>query len=467
MKANPILAVPRTTASIDPTWAWQTYLPSDERPWNRRLAAHLYRRAAFSANHDELSTAEEDGPKKTLDKLFDVERGKTFNEQMVKSSRYLVTGGSVKRLSSWWLLRMLNSPTPFAEKMTLFWHGHFATSGQKVTEVAAMLRQNHLLREHALGKFRPLVQGISRDVAMLTYLDSTENRKTRPNENYARELMELFCLGLDRYTEKDIKEVARCFTGWRVRKVSGAAKFQFNPRQHDTGSKSFLDRHGNFGGEEAIDVILARPSCAEFIAMKLIRFFVFDETNLPRELIAPIATTLRDSDFDIKKAVRQILASNLFFSEHAIGKKIRGPVELAIGFLRQFDATTNLETLAGRLELLGQLPMFPPNVKGWDGGRKWLNSSTILARANLIEDFATLEAAKLKANSYSQWARKNSAPEAGSEFVRWLCDYLLAHEIPHASMQALLDIHDQQAGHEQKIQTVLTAMAVLPEFQLN
>ena len=326
---------------IDPEWAWQPFQPDADRPWNRRRAAHLFRRAAFSGTHEELAVAVQDGIEPTIEKILDAGTSDTgtldtgaaesFGKEMDESARYLITGGNVRRLSSWWLLRMANSPAPLLEKMTLFWHGHFATSGQKVNDVDAMLRQNQLLREHALGKFEPLVQGISRDVAMLTYLDSTNNRKTRPNENYARELLELFCLGLDNYTEKDIKEIARCFTGWEVRKVSGAAKFKFNQQQHDESSKSFFGRSGNLGGEEAVQIVLDQPAAVRFIARKLVRFFMFDDAAISDELIEPVAETLRQNDFDVSPALRLIFRSNLFYSDQVVAQKIRGPVELVVG----------------------------------------------------------------------------------------------------------------------------------------
>ena len=225
-------AIQKTT--IDPVWAWDAFQATDDSPFDRRRAAHLFRRAAFGVTPGELEQAVKRGVEKTIDQLFACQCSEQFETEMANMSRLISRNQQPRRLASWWLYRMANSPCQLAEKMTLFWHGHFATSAAKVTDTRAMFAQHMILRDNALKKFEPMVQAISRDVAMLIYLDSTDNRKTRPNENYARELMELFCLGLDQYTEQDIKELARCFTGWEVHRK----KFRFNRYQHDGGEKN-------------------------------------------------------------------------------------------------------------------------------------------------------------------------------------------------------------------------------------
>ncbi len=452
---------------IDPKWAWQRFEPSAEHSWDQRLATHLFRRAGFSATQNQINRSVDDGFEKSLERIFDFSIGKDFETQMNATARYLKSGNDVRRVSAWWLLRMIRTPTPLLEKMTLFWHGHFATSGQKVNDSSAMLTQNQILRQYALGPFEPMVQAISRDVAMLTYLDSTENRKTRPNENYARELMELFCLGLDRYSEQDIKAVARCFTGWEVRRVSGAAKFHFNENQHDRGTKSFLGSHGNFGGEEAVRIVLNRDDAKLFIAKKLIRFFVFDDVAIETELAQPLADWLATTEFDIGKAVRMILESNLFYSKHSMGQKIRGPVELAAGLLRQLNASGNMERLMDDLQELGQLPLFPPNVKGWDGGRRWLNASTILGRANLVRRFARREGIELEDGSLDDWGRANGAPDEVTAMVEWLCELMLAQPITGETKQTLVEIAHQASDNESRFELLLTSISVIPEFQLN
>ena len=343
--------------------------------------------------------------------------------------------------------------------MTLFWHGHFATGADKVMDARAMFRQNQLLRKHSLGLYEPFVKQISRDVAMLIYLDSEENRKTRPNENYARELMELFCLGPGNYTERDIKEVAKCFTGWEVQR----SRFGFNEHQHDKSTKSFLGANGNFDGNDAIEVVLKQPAASQFIAKKLIRFFVFDDEEITDQFAAPIANQLRDSNFNIRDAVKTILSSNVFFSDVAIAKKIKSPVELAVGFLRFFDASTNINQLGQHLAAIGQLPLYPPNVKGWVGGRSWINASTILARANLITGILSNDKTKFKDGNLETWAKANSEHEITNSLA-WVDEYLLATPLSNQTKRAFEEISNKQNRDPAK---VLGWVAALPEFQLN
>ncbi|MEM7455640.1 MAG: DUF1800 domain-containing protein [Planctomycetota bacterium] len=446
----------RQLSEIDPQTAWQPYRPSAENPWSTRLAAHLLRRAAFGGTITEISRAESAGPSETLDRLFDLEAAADFEKEMATAGRLVSSGADSRALSAWWLLRMVQTPVPLQEKMTLFWHGHFATGGDKVNDSRAMLRQNNLLRDHCLTEFQPLVREISCDVATLIYLDSEDNRKTRPNENYARELMELFCLGPGNYTEQDIKEIARCFTGWEVRR----GRFNFNPYQHDEGTKAFLGASGDFDGNDAVGIVLEQPAAARFIARKLIRFFVFDDLEISDELAEPVAVRLRETSFNIGSALRMILESELFFSEHAIGHKIKSPVELAVGFLHFFNATTNMQQLSDRLAGLGQLPLYPPNVKGWDGGKTWINASTVLARANLINELANN--ATFADGSLSQWASSNGMSE--SDGVEMAEEFLLATPMPEETRRK---ISGELRSNDVQSARLIALVGALPEFQLN
>ncbi|MFT5299670.1 MAG: hypothetical protein ACI87E_001891 [Mariniblastus sp.] len=443
----------------DPQTAWLPYEPTSENPWSHRLAAHLFRRCTFGSSIGEIVAAEKAGHSQTLALIFQEVDDVAMEAEMATAGR-LVTGGTdSNQLAAWWLLRMLKTPSPFLENMTLFWHGHFATGADKVLDARAMLRQNQLLRKHALGRFEPMLKTISRDAAMLIYLDSEENRKTRPNENYARELMELFCLGPGNYTETDIKEIARCFTGWEVRK----GRFAFNEHQHDKNSKAFLGSKGDFDGDDAIEIVLQQPAAAMFLAKKLIRYFVFDDEPISDEFASPIANRMRETGFDIRATVKTIVSSRVFFSPRAIGRKIKSPVELAIGFLRFFEASTNCGRLGQQLESLGQLPLYPPNVKGWAGGRSWINASTILARANLITDILSNGKTKFKHGNLNDWAKQYS--EAGvDQSVDWIETYLLATPLAAQTRDDFTSLV-KQSGSDPK--RVLGWLAALPEFQLN
>ena len=206
---------------------------------------------------------------------------------------------------------------------------------------------------------------------MLIYLDSVSNRKAHPNENYAREIMELFCLGEGNYTENDIRELARCFTGWEIKRK----RFRFNRYQHDGGVKSVLGTTGKLGGEEGVRIVAEQDAAPRFLASKLIRYFLMDEPEAPERLVAPIARTLRDHDLNLAAAVRQILGSNLMFSRYSVARKVRSPVEFGVGLLNALEGSTDAYQLAESFEQLGQGLYYPPSVKGWDGGRTWINSS--------------------------------------------------------------------------------------------
>ena len=446
-------------SDLDPVESWQQFEPTNERPWTNRLAAHLFRRCEFGRTIEEIVAAQKAGPTATIESILLQATDATIDTDMASAGRLVTGGPDASQLSAWWLLRMVKSQSPFLEKMTLFWHGHFATGADKVLDARAMLRQNQLLRKHALGKFEPFVKAISRDVAMLIYLDSEENRRTRPNENYARELMELFCLGPGNYTESDIKEVARCFTGWEIRK----GRYNFNEHQHDKQTKSFLGAVGNYGGDDAIEVVLRQPSSTQFIAKKLIRYFVFDDQEISDAFAAPIADRLRESGFEIGDAVKTILSSNVFYSDLSVGRKIKSPIELAIGFLRFFDASTNLSRLSQELDSLGQRPLYPPNVKGWAGGRSWINASTILARANLITGILANDKTKFSAGSLDAWSKSHPAFDVSGS-LKGFEEFMLATDLPSETHDVYATIAN---GAKRSPDKVLGWLAALPEFQLN
>ena len=335
------------TDFIEPDWAWATYEPSSQTPWDVRAAAHLYRRAGFGATPAELDTAVKAGPMNAVQTLLsETTEPQSYLTQMSSLADASLATGNPERLSAWWAYRMLSTPAQLLEKMTLFWHGHFATSAEKVQDAELMFVQNQLLRKFAVGDFAGLLLEISRDPAMLVYLDSASNRKAHPNENFAREIMELFCLGEGNYTEQDIRELARCFTGWEVKR----RKFRFNRYQHDSGTKSVLGDSGTFGGEEGVGIVVGQDSAALFIAAKLVKYFVMDEPQPSPELLAPLANFLRDQDMQIGPTVQKLLSSNLFYSKHSVGRKVRSPVELAIGFLRTLDGSTDSYKLAEALQ---------------------------------------------------------------------------------------------------------------------
>ena len=285
-------------------------------------------------------------------------------------------------LRAWWLTEMLTTPSPLTEKMVLFWHNHFVSSLQKVKSPALMYRQNLLLRRHALGYFGDLLHDVSKDPAMVVYLDSASNRKGQPNENFAREVMELFTLGEGNYGEQDVKEAARAFTGWSIDPDSG--EFVFRRRAHDEEVKTVLGRSGNFDGDAVLDILLAQPQTAEFIVAKLWREFVSPNPE-PAE-VRRIARMFRDNRYNIKVALRALLVSDAFYASQNRAVLIKSPIDLIVGTLRQFRFETGEVTpFLFVSRQLGQDLFAPPNVKGWAGGEAWINSATLLTRKQLLE----------------------------------------------------------------------------------
>ncbi len=306
------------------------------------------------------------------DKATDIEK-KMFQQQQVREGL---------DLRGWWLAEMLATPSPLSERMTLFWHNHFVSSQQKVKLAELMYRQNVTLRAHALGNFGELLHAIARDPAMVVYLDSAQNRKGMPNENFAREVMELFTLGEGHYTEQDVKEAARAFTGWSIDR--GTGQFVFRRFIHDDGDKTVLGRTGNLDGDQVLDILLAQPQTAEFITRKLWREFVSrdpDETEIAR-----IARRFRDSRYDIKVALHALLVSDAFYAPQHRAALIKSPIELVVGTLRQFEfKPAHTLPFAVAAAGMGQNLFSPPNVKGWPGQETWINSSTLLARKQFLD----------------------------------------------------------------------------------
>jgi uncharacterized protein (DUF1800 family) len=285
-------------------------------------------------------------------------------------------------LRGWWLEEMLATPSPLTERMTLFWHNHFVSSQQKVKLAQLMYRQNVTLRAHALGHFGDLLHAIARDPAMVIYLDSAQNRKGAPNENFARELMELFTLGEGNYGEQDIKDAARAFTGWSLDRDSG--RFVFRRFVHDYGSKTVLGRSGYFDGDDVLDILLAKVETAEFITRKLWREFVSADPDEAE--VKKIASRFRDSRYDIKVALEALLVSDAFYAKENRGMLVKSPVDLVVGTLKQFDLKPGEPVpFAVAAATMGQNLFSPPNVKGWPGGEAWINTSTLLARKAFLD----------------------------------------------------------------------------------
>ena len=460
------MAIDNKVLQIDPDWAWAPYRPSTATPWNRHRATHLLRRASFGGTWNEVSQALADGPEATLDRLSGnspghAENCESFYAETKHQVKALLATGNLQNLPAWWLNVMLRTPHPLLEKVALLWHGHFATSAAKVQSAELMLAQNALIREYALGEFQPLVLGMARDPAMLLWLDSATNKKAHPNENFAREVMELFCLGIGNYTEDDIKEAARAFTGWEVRHQ----KFTFNEYQHDEGQKTVLGQSGNWNGEHIIRILLEQPATAQFLVTKFYRAFVSETEEPSDELIEALASGYRKNNYNASWLVRRILASNLFYSEHALGQRVKSPVEMSIGMLRAFQAGANTYALAEELREQGQGVFFPPNVKGWDGGREWINSAALLSRINLVWALTSGADDRFKSPPDLQQLAADAGCKKPAEETAWLYE-LLHGEPPPRDVQLRLAALADKSQDGLRLARVVQAIASRPEFHI-
>ena len=371
------------------------------------LMAHLMRRAGFGATRDELERLVEQGYEETVEQLIDPPEDVLRADQEILF-RYIPsteTGGpNPMPGAAQWLYHMINTERPLEEKMSLFWHHIFATGNSKVDNDNHLTAQTHLFRNHGMGNYRDMLVMVAQNPAMIFWLDNNENHKRAPNENWGRELLELFSLGVGHYTETDVFECARAFTGWTI----GAKiprnphhrfswHFEFRPEEHDYGQKTFLGRTGNFDGEDIIDIILEQPACPRFIARHLYNFFVADEPQVPAWSVEPprnpeavdlLAETFVESGYEIRPVLRTMFNSEFF--KESMYQKVKSPVEVVVGTLKM---TGDLQGPDPRLLAMGQEPAYmgqslhdPPSVEGWHTGREWINSGSVVKRINFVVD---------------------------------------------------------------------------------
>ncbi len=292
-----------------------------------------------------------------------------------------------KGLQNWWVQHLMKTRSPFLERMTLFWHNHFPSSIAKTMQASMLYDQNLLFRKHALGNFRDLLFAVSKDPAMLLYLDGYISTKDEPNENFAREVLELFTLGIGHYSENDMREAARAFTGWGIDERSG--KFVFRANDHDNGIKTFLGKRGNLNGDDILNRLLAHPRTAETIAEKMWREFISitrPDTRITRQW----AQRFRSSNYDIATLIKAVLTSDVFWARQNRGALIKSPVELTIGTLRALPYTiqSHRNNLPHNLAIMGQELFNHPSVKGWSGGKNWVSSQSLLRRNSILTSLA-------------------------------------------------------------------------------
>jgi uncharacterized protein (DUF1800 family) len=452
-----------------PTGPWAPFRPTAQDPWDLGKVAHLHRRAGFGATWAELQRDLRDGPEASVNRLLNPRAPTTDEAQVLDSlAQGVRASNDSERLKAWWLYRVLYDPDPLREKLTLFWHSHFANSNRKVNSIALMLRQNELLRRHALGEFAPLLTDLISDPAMLIWLDGANSRRERPNENFAREFLELMTLGVGNYTEQDIREAARAFTGWvrtGQRDFGRTPEFRFDQAQFDDGRKTFLGRAGNWAAADIVRITLEQPRCAEFLCRKLYRALVSEAADPPAELIRPLAAELREHRYTIRHVAGIILRSQHFYDRAARYARIKCPVEFSAGLVRMLEvprSDVRLLALAVACDRQGQELFYPPNVRGWVGGRTWLNSTTVLERGNWCNDVIWGNA-DLGIPRYdpAAWATRAAAAERPAEA---LIDLLLQDGV-HADDRALVVRAAADRGAD-RLRRALQLAVHCPHFQL-
>lgn len=458
----------RPAGSLDTSTALDPYAG----PFSRRLAAHLMRRFGFGGSPAQIDALAALDPRTAVDRtIHPTVPELAFADFPETDALYDKVGKARYAAIAWWLDRMLRTQRPYDEKLALFWHGHFATSMLKAP-APLMVAQIDLFRRYGSGDFRPLLAAVVRDPAMLIWLDNRSNTKAHPNENFAREVMELFTLGLGQYTEDDVHAAARAFTGWGLAPEKVAT---FRPQLHDDGEKTLLGHTGNLGADGAIAAMVASPAHPRFLARKLLEFYVYSDPE--PALVDALAQRYVTSGYNVGKTVGTIARSNVFFSPRAYRALPKSPVDFVIGSLRFAGIDTVPKDTQRWLKLMGQTPLEPPSVKGWDGGPTWINTATLLARFNYTNGLIRTARTGAGAPTYTPDAVTH---EAGgfdaSRVLAVLSRDALQDDVPSAARASLIAFLDARGAaapdplgienYQDRVRAALALVLNLPANQL-
>lgn len=439
----------------------------------RTQIAHLLRRAGFGASKQELDEYIALGRDGAVERLIEYQNVEDDVDQRVPLPEIDFSSRGMAELQRWWLLRMAYTKRPLQEKLVLMWHGWLTTEARAVNNAVLIYRQNQFFREHALDSFDVILKGITIDPAMLIYLDNRSNRRGRPNENYAREIMELFAMGEGNgYTEQDIREGARALTGWTVTRQGEA---QFNRNLFDPDEKKIFGQVGRWGWEDFVDMIVRRPETGPFVARKLWSFFAYDDPE--PEIIHSLARLYYTSGFSIKAMVHWILNSDAFSSEKAYRAKLKSPAELVAGALRSLEITTQGRNLNNLMARMGMQLFNPPNVAGWKGGRAWITSTTLLERLNFGLAVATLRnnASQTEQFDLMGLLRANDLQTPSAVLDHFL-DLLVDGNVSPERRELLRDYLESDPPNgrlvldqrfvEERVRGLLHLVLAMPEYQL-
>ena len=464
------------------------------------LMAHLLRRAGFGATRDELEDYLSLGYDGAVEALLNPSDADNMPDDLIR--RYHVEQSELRDLAgsaAYWMYRMISTSCPLEEKTALFWHGLFATGYAKLNQARSLLNQVDMFRRSGMGSFENLLVDLSKDPAMIVWLDNNENHEEAINENYGRELLELFSMGIGNYTEEDIKECSRAFTGWTLGNAEymaiRAAKdsiwpygriawhFDYREQDHDDGEKTFLGETGRFNGEDIIAIIAKQESTAQFVATRLFQFFAADEiTEFGEKAIQEMITTYFSSRYQIKDMLRTLFHSDYFKSEEARFARVKGPVEMVVGAIRMAGNYQNpalgIEKVSNTMLYMGQGLLQPPTVEGWHEGSEWIDSGALVERVNFVaKELSNVQSPgvrsiidRLEANSDAGILHPKALANGCLDLLGPIDVSEATHEVlvNYAARQGDLDLNGHQPGDEaeQRVGNMLRLVAATREYQL-
>ena len=463
------------------------------------LMAHLMRRAGFGASRDELEQKVAQGYEAVVEDLLHPGNANAMPDDVIR--RYHSEMGEMRELNSagaYWMYRMVTTDNQLEEKLALFWHGLFATGYAKLNQASALTNQINTFRRHALGSFRTMLVELSKDPAMIIWLDNHDNHKGDINENYGRELLELFSMGIGNYTEDDVKECARAFTGWTLGNAEymstrasrdsiwpySRINWHFNYREydHDDGEKTFLGHTGNFNGDDIIDIIAQQEATARFVSTRLFQYFAADEVNEAGEaVIEEMIQSYFASDYEISSVLRTLFNSDYFKSEDARFARVKGPVELVVGAVRMAGTyqqpTFGADQLARQTMYMGQGIFQPPSVEGWHEGAEWIDSGALVERVNFVgQELGDPSHPGVK-SIIDRLARHGNGLLSPEEQVAGCADLIGPLELSDATSASISEFASQQGNadlregtrseaDDQRIANLLRLLTATREYQL-
>jgi uncharacterized protein (DUF1800 family) len=464
------------------------YVPTPTKPWNKRLVTHLLNRTMCGAKVSQVNSVASLTPTEAVDLLFQPQTlpdppGSWVTEAPDFNSPYNTQ--RMAQLRTWWVRLMYEQPISIREKLSLFWHNHFVSEGQTVVIPQYMYIQNTIFRQMAYGNFRELAKQVTRDPAMLIYLDGRYNVVGNPNENYARELLELFTMGIGNYTETDIREAARALTGWILSGLNSV----FVPSRHDNANKTFLGQTGNFNDEDIINIVFNQPVTAKFICRKIYKNFIHESADMTyaAQVIDDMANILRNNNYELAPLLKTLFKSKLFYSDDILSSVIKSPLDLMIGAIKllniEFDPSfinTRLNFVISQASSAGQYILEPPNVQGWVGYRQWLSTLSMPTRTAFLESIVTGFQKNGQPTGFSvdalQFALSFPAPNDAYQLTKDMTQHLVRLELTPKQIGVLLEvlldgtliqnwnINDPLAAS--RIKKYLKSLVYLAEFQL-